>query len=101
MRKGLSPYRRDPMNRTALFWAVKVSVCVCGCRMSPSTLSSPLMHCCACDNTFRIALCSIQQSGRVAAARFLVKCGCDTEQLDTTGAICFIFCLSLWSDCPL
>jgi len=25
MRKGLSPYRRDPMNRTALFWAVKVS----------------------------------------------------------------------------
>jgi len=47
MRKGLSPYRRDPMNRTALFWAVK--------------------------------------SGRVAAARFLVKCGCDVDLIDTTG----------------
>jgi ankyrin repeat protein len=24
MRKGMSPFRRDAMNRTALFWAVKV-----------------------------------------------------------------------------
>ena len=30
MRKGLSPYRRDPMDRTALFWAVKVH-CVFTC----------------------------------------------------------------------
>jgi ankyrin repeat protein len=27
MRKGMSPFRRDAMNRTALFWAVKVRVC--------------------------------------------------------------------------
>jgi hypothetical protein len=27
MRKGMSPFRRDAMNRTALFWAVKVSLC--------------------------------------------------------------------------
>jgi ankyrin repeat protein len=30
MRKGLSPFRQDSANRTALFWAVKVSsVSVC------------------------------------------------------------------------
>ena len=44
------------------------------------------------------------QSGRVAAARFLVKCGCDVDLIDTTGNVCdraAFFCHIFISCCSL
>ena len=71
IRKGLSPYRRDATNRTALFWAVKVSL-IAGIA-GRDTITHSFTH------------YNYQQSGRVSAARFLVKCGCDVDLADTTG----------------
>ena len=60
IRKGLSPYRRDATNRTALFWAVKVSI-IAGIALQADihSITHSLTHYNYC--TFRAGAC--QQRG--------------------------------------